>query len=157
MPNIYFAPIHVHDPEAAEAVNAQLNFLAEWGVTVKNTEVRDPAMLPHTDGMIAEFSYGDPKVEAEALRAHALGKPVLALVSQQSRAHIPESLIEAGEDGSPILALPRAYREPRLAQLAMKVFLGAHLKYHGPEEIQAAQMEYLDRQIAKAKAEADQR
>lgn len=153
MLNVYFAPIHIDNPEAAAAVGEQLAFLQEWGVHVKNTEVRDPAMLPYVDGMIAEFSYGDPQVETEVLRAHALGKPVLALVSQQSRAHIPESVLEAREATGNILLLPRAYQAPRLARLAMKVFIGGQLGYHGPEDVQAAQMEYLDREIARAEAE----
>lgn len=133
MPNIYFAPIHVHDPEAAEAVNAQLNFLAEWGVTIKNTEVRDPAMLAYTDGMIAEFSYGDPKVEAEVLKARSLGKPVLAMASAASRLYVPESVVETKDQGG-LMLLAHNYSADYIGISAMKVFLGAHIGYHGPAD-----------------------
>lgn len=131
MPNIYFAPIHVADPEASAAINEQLSFLQEWGVHVKNTEIRDPAMLEHVDGMIAEFSYGDPKVESEVLRARTLGKPVLAMASAKSGLYVPESVAETAEQGG-LMLNAHNYSAPNIAISAMKVFLGAHLGYHGP-------------------------
>ena len=133
MPNIYFAPIHVANPEAATAINEQLSFLQEWGVHVMNAEIRDPAMLEYVDGMIAEFSYDDPKVESETVQARRLGKPVLAMASAQSGLYVPESVTETAEQGG-LMLNAHNYSAAYIGVSAMKVFLGAYLGYHGPTD-----------------------
>lgn len=133
MPTIYFAPIHVGEPEAREAVQQQLDMLQDWGVHVMNTEIRDPAMLPYVDGMIADFSYRDPKVEAEVLQARAIGKPVLAMASAVSGLSVPETVEETKEQGG-LMLLAHNYTAPFVAVSAIKVFLGVHTGYHGPAD-----------------------
>lgn len=130
MPNICFAPIHIHNPEAQVAVSTQLDMLERWGVTVMNTEIRDPAMLKYSDGMIGDFSYGDPKVELEVLKAREIGKPVLAMVSALSGLTIPESVRETVGPG---LLLPaHGYSNKAVGRSFIKTFLGAHVGYNGP-------------------------
>jgi hypothetical protein len=132
-PRIYFAPIHVERPKQA-ALDAHLNTLAAYGVDVVNTEIRDPAMLPYVDGMIGDFSFDDPRVEAEIFRARELGKPVLAMASVASGRSVPESVRQLQLTEGSMFIPAYSYSAPFVAVSAMKVFLDAYVGYRGPTE-----------------------